>query len=190
MATQYMSESNNDLKYVYTPVYFNTKDIGQIKFELSSLFPGYVILIHHNKITIVADYDENNQDKYVYPKPSNNESNNETNIFNEKDIYNDELSFSPYDSSSLFFMNFEEIQISIKVKNDRILCSCKKTEVDDKSFMFDQLAHGVITCLMNNNSIEYYDGECMDKNGDCYGIRPQRLIEILNVLSKYWKTKY
>ena len=166
-------------------IYFHKNDITNLKNELHQLEQGDIILIHKNKITIVSDYDQKNND---YAKPFNKLNDD----INNDVPYEDNIIFSYYsnETNNIYntgFYSSEAIYITITLQNNIIYCDCEKIEVDPKSFMYDQLANGIITFEIKDNDIVYLDGECQDRAGDCYGISPNLIISILNILIKYWK---
>ena len=196
-------------------IYFCKNDILQIKSELQKIFNA-IILIHSNTITIVWDYsrdtinevtDDTDPDmlnvitkRFMHDivKQNNNTqnpvniiNNNINNDINDYEPYKDKYHFSFFDHDENNLYNTmdaaEEISLSFSLNDDIINCKCSRIEIDPESIMGDQSAEGSFKFQMQNNTFTYKDGYCEDRYGDCYGISSKKVIDVLNVIHKYWK---
>jgi len=159
-------------------MHFNKNDILNIKTELHKLNFGNIILIHKNKITFVRDYD----DKYMTHIINNNSN----------EPYEDDCYFSFFDSNNnnnlLDQINaVEELSLSFSITDDIVDCTCERIEIDPTSIMYDQFANGSFKFHIQNGKFIYISGKCEDKYGDYFGIRSDNVVDVLNVISKYWK---
>jgi hypothetical protein len=165
--------------------YFTKNIIPQLKSELLNLNYGEIVLIHENKITFVTDYDKYNGQEHI----------NKYNVVNDNiqinEPYNDELFFSYYDNNekNIYHGGFERSEVmylNFTIDNNTINCNCSRIEVDPKSIMYDQLTSGCMKFQKINDIFVYLSGSCQDRYGDCYSISEETIIEVLNIISKYW----
>ena len=169
-------------------IYFTKDVIPQLKAELQELYFGEIVLIHENKITFATDYDKYNDQEHIdkYNVVNDNIQNNEP--------YSDEIIFSYYalTDNNIYYDGFrasEAFYFNFTIDNNIINCDCSRIEVDPDSIMYDQLAHGCIKFEKINDKFTYLSGRCEDRYGDYFNIQPNEIIEVLNIISKYWNIK-